>query len=876
MNSKVKAFISYSRDDENHRDNIIRYLETNKDLEIWYDKKLLGGDKFNDIIDNKIKECDIFIFLISQSFLNSKYCNEIELGGALERKYNNDAVKIIPVILDYCTFSSSVLSEYNALPDDAQPAASYENINKAYLDIAKGINKVISEIKGNNVVVTCAQNVNSNKKKVSLNSVFEDYLSDLGFTIQHRRKEYLYLEDLFIYPDLKKYSYQFDNYDLFVNSKIALNYKNIANNKIFLIGSEQSGKSTLSKILFREYYEAGGFPILIKGELFKKTSEINNVIDSAMREQYLSTGVIDRNNLILIIDDITESPMNEKFQRNLISNLVSSFNSIIVIADSKIRFSDQLLKDFDDFTTYEITEFSHTQKTELVEKWNQIGIDETSIIDDVQAQNDSLKRNIDSILMKNIVPSKPVFILMILQILETNTQSDFSLTSYGHCYHSLIIQSFNKANVKPNELNDYFNYLGELAYFIYKKGNHKITQDELNEFKDYYSDNYYITSHEEILDNLKKSKIINLWIGSLSFQYKYIYYFFAAKKITEISSDEIIPVIEELCDKIYTEKNANILIFITHHTKDINIINCITSKLSNIFREHNHATLGKNDVDFLNEMAIEIPQIVIDKTKDVEEERAKALECQDRYEREFILTESDGDEVKDENEDEDEDVCAVNKDLLDVNRSYKAVEVLGQIIRNRKGSIPIPQLEKLGMETYSIGFRFLGFYYSITRELKDEIISEVHRLISEKKNWTTEKIAREASMFYWTYSYIMSLNVIKKIAHSVGHKDLSSYYSKLSDNFGTEISKLVEITIQLEFTKKINRAHIESIWLLVKDNLMTRRLLQEIIITHLHMHYTNHEDKAWISEKLHIPVKDQLAMEKRNAVKTPQLKINNT
>lgn len=125
-------------------------------------------------------------------------------------------------------------------------------------------------------------------------------------------------------------------------------------------------------------------------------------------------------------------------------------------------------------------------------------------------------------------------------------------------------------------------------------------------------------------------------------------------------------------------------------------------------------------------MACEIPQIVIDKTKDVEQERLTALKEKESSERDIY-------DAHLEDEDEEEDVESINKDLLDVNRSYKAVEVLGQIIRNRKGSIPIPQLEKLGRETYAIGFRFLGFYYSITKELKDEIIAEVHRLISEKK-----------------------------------------------------------------------------------------------------------------------------------------------
>lgn len=70
--------------------------------------------------------------------------------------------------------------------------------------------------------------------------------------------------------------------------------------------------------------------------------------------------------MIIIVDDITESPMNEKFQRALLNNLVETYKSIVIIADSKIRFSDQLLKDFDCFTTYEIAEFSHIQKLSLL------------------------------------------------------------------------------------------------------------------------------------------------------------------------------------------------------------------------------------------------------------------------------------------------------------------------------------------------------------------------------------------------------------------------------------------------------------------------------------------------------------------------------
>ncbi|MGE9574760.1 hypothetical protein ACQP3C_27345, partial [Escherichia coli] len=84
-------------------------------------------------------------------------------------------------------------------------------------------------------------------EKNALRTNFKLHLLDLGFTIQHRRKEILYLDDLFIYPDLKRTKYEFDDYDVFVNSKNVLSHEKISGNKTLIIGSEQSGKSTLDK-----------------------------------------------------------------------------------------------------------------------------------------------------------------------------------------------------------------------------------------------------------------------------------------------------------------------------------------------------------------------------------------------------------------------------------------------------------------------------------------------------------------------------------------------------------------------------------------------------------------------------------------------------
>ncbi|MBK4498386.1 toll/interleukin-1 receptor domain-containing protein, partial [Enterobacter hormaechei] len=203
IEDKIKVFISYSHANKAEKDRILKYLEPNTDMLVWYDKELLAGDQFDDVISAKIDESDIFIFLITQDFLTSKYCTEIEVSKALARKGEDDELRIIPVILDYCTFKKSKLSKYNAVPDDAHPVFSYDNHNKAYLEIANAIEEVVAYIKDKKKKLQQVVSIQSENKN-SLNQAFALYLSDLGFTIQHRKKEVLYLDDLFIYPDLKR------------------------------------------------------------------------------------------------------------------------------------------------------------------------------------------------------------------------------------------------------------------------------------------------------------------------------------------------------------------------------------------------------------------------------------------------------------------------------------------------------------------------------------------------------------------------------------------------------------------------------------------------------------------------------------------------
>ena len=71
----AKLFISYSRVDILFKDEFVNWLQkTFRSHSVWHDFKLDGGDIWwNEIID-QVGACDIFIYLLSNESVQSKYC----------------------------------------------------------------------------------------------------------------------------------------------------------------------------------------------------------------------------------------------------------------------------------------------------------------------------------------------------------------------------------------------------------------------------------------------------------------------------------------------------------------------------------------------------------------------------------------------------------------------------------------------------------------------------------------------------------------------------------------------------------------------------------------------------------------------------------
>lgn len=155
MNKPLKVFYSYSHDDEDFLVQLKKHLAPLRHDNLivdWYDRMILPGSNWELLLTEKIEEADLFIMLVSSSFLSSSYCFNIEMKRALERAQKNEAI-IVPVIIRECLWNITPFQRIQALPKDGIPIKSWNDRDKAWKNVVTGLYERIKSANNDDVNV---------------------------------------------------------------------------------------------------------------------------------------------------------------------------------------------------------------------------------------------------------------------------------------------------------------------------------------------------------------------------------------------------------------------------------------------------------------------------------------------------------------------------------------------------------------------------------------------------------------------------------------------------------------------------------------------------------------------------------------------------
>src|SRR5437773_4390869 len=140
-------YFYYAHEDEpqlNKLKSHLRPLQRIGLIDVWYDRDISAGKKWEEEIVTHLNEANIILLLVSPDFMVSDYCYGIEMQRALERHELGEA-RVIPIILRH-VYWQGVLGKLQALPTDARPIKSWPDLDEALYNVTEGIRIVIQEI----------------------------------------------------------------------------------------------------------------------------------------------------------------------------------------------------------------------------------------------------------------------------------------------------------------------------------------------------------------------------------------------------------------------------------------------------------------------------------------------------------------------------------------------------------------------------------------------------------------------------------------------------------------------------------------------------------------------------------------------------------
>lgn len=848
QNMKIKLFISYSHQDEtpyiqDFKKHIIP-LKDNGLIEEWYDRKILAGEDYQNKIDSNLEDADIICLFISANFLSSNNCKrEKEKAMELRKK---KGISVVSIILSSCGWQDDKdISKLLALPTDGKPVSEFIDQNNAWLDVYKGLKCIIEK--------------EHKIRQLEVTKEFGNFLQNTDMlTEAHPQKKTVLLDDIFVYPELDKFNkirelektIRFD--ELLQN---ITEYK-----KVTIVGENSSGKTTICKMLFKELRKRNLVPVYIYDKN-KFAGRMENKISDALKMQYQNINIDEiqenKERIVPIVDDFYTAKNKEKQLEYL-----CSYSYCILIVDDifSINIKDEAL--IAPFIYLRIIEMKPSLRNELIKKWVTLSDKETDIdykaIDQrIELVDQTLGKNIS----KGIIPAYPFFILSAIVTYETFAMPlNQEITSQGYCYQALIYFYLRKQGVGNDEMDIYINFLTELSFYFYTKKKEKISPTDFETFIDSYLEKYNLPIKQEIL-----LKNLNLIISvdsfnNYSFRYPYLYYFFVAKYLVEyIDQIKVKNEIERIINNLHIDENAYIAIFMTHHSKSINILDEIELNAIVLFDKYKPATLTKDEVSFFdgqidNIVKAELPP----PTTTPEKVREELLKKQDQIEQSQMAPEENVEEFD-----------PLEKDLR---RSIRTVEVIGCIIKNRTGSLPKDKLEEMFTEAMNVHLRILSSFFEIIKNEETQksmvalLLNILNNIIekneSEKKRISFEKLEKLSKKIFWNINFFVIYGYINKIVHSLGSDKLINITNKVCDNINNPASFLVKHGILMWYRKNLQIDEISK-RLQEKDfSIIAERVLKLMVVNHCASNPLNYKDRQRIETLLKIQ-SNKLLMDKK-------------
>ncbi len=648
-------------------------------------------------------------------------------------------------------------------------------------------------------------------------SFLNEYIDDPGMIIIHENADNVRLSEIYCWPDLEQIEVQ-DSATIVHNKKINedIPLQLLMSDISVITGDSLSGKTSLAKMLFKRYSQSEKCCVLLEGE------NLNTIVESNLRKRIedkftseYSQDYLEKyrhlppNKRILIIDEFNNIPYHDERRSKILSFLGQFAANIIIITDNEME-ARLICSKLDllnvNINYYKICYYGNSKRYELIKKWYCLRNEYANGDEEIETKIANSFERINLLLgtSNGFIPATPIYLINLLQNIDSVVPASFAGSQYGYLYDSLINKSLSTMKYSDvGSRNIDISVISTLAFNMLCIKSNTFSKEELQKIANEFSHKKKVDVNAEILiQNMRASRLIQeIGPNTFKFRYPYIFYYFSGRYIAyNIDSFEVKEQIDYMCQRLYNEKYGNIIIFICHFANNIDIIEHILLISYSSLEKYEMFDFDKH-TDIFERAKIIMDNIlnksIVGTENDVENNRQTWLRTKDK------IGIQDGSVC--DTEDVPDELAEREKELTSLFAAMRTLDVLGQIIKNYPGDIDgevkisiIDEIHKLGMRITEAMLVTIGI-------LEKEFIEYVIEYVKDKKHIsdTNEIIQVSQTIFSWLIAG-MTCAMIRKISVCLCNESLLIAVEETFDLSSSISQKLVLADLRFNLLKRPN------------------------------------------------------------------------
>ena len=663
---------------------------------------------------------------------------------------------------------------------------------------------------------------------------FTLYLNDLGTGFQHPKKQSIVLRDLYVYPDLGDRTYDKLKTEHDFSSSHLVGYLQ-EHKHVVLMGAQQAGKTTLAKILYEDLLSRDLIPVLISGnEMDTYNNELISRLEGRAVERQYGKDVVQRysqlprNQKVLIIDDFDLAHLNRAGLNAILLDVRQRYDYIVLFTNELFQTGDLLSADNKSetatFRFCTLKEFGYRLRLKLISNWHKLGNEYVTSEVELDRNVAAAENLVNTILGKNVLPRYPLFVFTILQFEEAN-QNHASYGAFGYHYEALITASLT-VSTKKISLDTLYTFSSFIAFDIYLNEVPMLSAADLRNVGNTFKQRKSISeSVNQLSETLVRARILTLTTGgAYRFTYPYIYYYFVARYFSDNLSnpgsvDDLRQRIRDMAKNLHVEEFTNILIFLIYLTKDPETIQLVLEQARTIYADREPCDFDK-DLQFIKGGdGRSLRPILSDSSiADNQENHRRHLDEVDKVEAE---------------------VQEVN-DVLRINTALKAIQILGQIVRNFPGTLDGPVKLEITKECYMLGLRACATLLKTIEADIDGFSQYITAFLRENREYRDDaegqrKLDNDTNMCVWVLMCAVGYYFIQRVTDAVGSQHLERTYEELDGDQYQIATHLISTNIRLNHFGTFPEAEVIKLSKMLDAKPYASTVLQFMVRDHFYL-----------------------------------------